>query len=50
MMQTTRVFAAVVLLGVLGTLLFYAVSLVEYFAIPWHVSQRSGTGGHWLSQ
>lgn len=46
MMQTTRVFAAVVLLGVLGTLLFYAVSLVEYFAIPWHVSQRSGTGGH----
>ena len=46
MMQTTRVFAAVVLLGVLGTLLFYAVSLVEYFAIPWHVSQRSDTGGH----
>jgi NitT/TauT family transport system permease protein len=46
MMQTTRVFAAVVLLGVLGTLLFYAVSLVEYFAIPWHVSQRSGAGGH----
>jgi NitT/TauT family transport system permease protein len=46
MMQTTRVFAAVVLLGVLGTLLFYAVSLVEYFAIPWHVSQRSSDGGH----
>ena len=46
MMQTTRVFAAVILLGVLGTLLFYAVSLVEYFAIPWHVSQRSDAGGH----
>jgi len=46
MMQTTRVFAAVVLLGVLGTLLFYAVSLVEHFAIPWHVSQRSGAGSH----
>ena len=46
MMQTTRVFAAVVLLGVLGTLLFYAVSLVEYFVIPWHVSQRGGVAGH----
>jgi NitT/TauT family transport system permease protein len=46
MMQTTRVFAAVVLLGVLGTLLFYAVSLIEHFVIPWHVSQRGGAGGH----
>jgi NitT/TauT family transport system permease protein len=46
MMQTTRVFAAVVLLGVFGTLLFYAVSLIEHFVIPWHVSQRGGVGGH----
>ena len=46
MMQTTRVFAAIVLLGILGTLLFYLVSLVEHFAVPWHVSQRSGTDGH----
>jgi NitT/TauT family transport system permease protein len=46
MMQTTRVFAAVVLLGVLGTVLFYLVSLVEYFAVPWHVSQRSAASGH----
>jgi NitT/TauT family transport system permease protein len=46
MMQTTRVFAAIVLLGILGTALFYLVSLVEYFAVPWHVSQRSDAGGH----
>jgi NitT/TauT family transport system permease protein len=46
MMQTTRVFAAVVLLGVLGTLLFYAVSLIEHFAVPWHVSQRGEASGH----
>jgi NitT/TauT family transport system permease protein len=46
MMQTTRVFAAIVLLGVLGTLLFYAVSLVEHFTVPWHVSQRGDAGGH----
>ena len=46
MMQTSRVFAAIVLLGILGTLLFYLVSLVEHFAVPWHVSQRSGTDGH----
>jgi NitT/TauT family transport system permease protein len=46
MMQTTRVFAAIVLLGVLGTALFYLVSLVERFSVPWHVSQRGGAGGH----
>jgi NitT/TauT family transport system permease protein len=46
MMQTTRVFAAIVLLGVLGTALFYLVSMVEHFAIPWHVSQRNDAGNH----
>jgi NitT/TauT family transport system permease protein len=46
MMQTTRVFAAIVLLGVLGTALFYLVSIVEHFAVPWHVSQRNSAGGH----
>jgi NitT/TauT family transport system permease protein len=46
MMQTTRVFAAIVLLGVLGTALFYLINLIERFVVPWHVSQRSGTGGH----
>ena len=46
MMQTTRVFAAIVLLGVLGTALFYLVSLIERFAVPWHVSLRGTAAGH----
>ncbi len=46
--QITRVFAAVVLLGALGTLLFYLISLSERLTIPWHVSLRGETpgGGH----
>ena len=39
--QTTRVFAAIVLLGILGTILFYIVDLVERIACPWHVSHRA---------
>jgi len=35
-----RVFAALVVLGVVGTLLFYVVEFAERLAIPWHVSQR----------
>jgi NitT/TauT family transport system permease protein len=47
MFQTTRVFAAIVLLGVLGTVLFYLVNLVERWVVPWHVSQRgAGAGAH----
>jgi NitT/TauT family transport system permease protein len=38
--QTTRVFAAIVLLGILGTFLFYIVDLVERLVCPWHVSHR----------
>jgi NitT/TauT family transport system permease protein len=38
--QTTRVFAAIVLLGVLGTILFFIVDLVERLVCPWHVSHR----------
>jgi NitT/TauT family transport system permease protein len=38
--ETTRVFAAIVLLGILGTLLFFIVDLVERLACPWHVSHR----------
>jgi NitT/TauT family transport system permease protein len=41
MFQISRVFAAVTLLGVLGTILFYLVGLVERLVMPWHVSQRS---------
>lgn len=41
MFQTTRVFAAILLLGVLGTVLFYIVDMAERLLIPWHVSHRS---------
>ena len=46
--DTPRVFVALVLLGVLGTVLFYALEFVESLLLPWHVSQRGdahGTGG-----
>jgi NitT/TauT family transport system permease protein len=47
MFQTTRVFAAIVLLGVLGTILFYLVNLIERWVVPWHVSQRgAGAAAH----
>lgn len=39
--QTTRVFAAIVLLGVIGTILFFAVDLAERIVCPWHVSHRA---------
>jgi NitT/TauT family transport system permease protein len=39
--DTTRVFAALVLLGVMGTALFQVVEQAERLLIPWHVSQRS---------
>lgn len=38
--DTTRVFAALTILGVMGTALFYAVEMLERIAIPWHVSHR----------
>jgi NitT/TauT family transport system permease protein len=46
MFQTTRVFVAVLLLGILGTILFYAVVLAERILVPWHVSQRSNEETH----
>ena len=38
--DTTRVFVSLVLLGVMGTILFYAVDVMERIALPWHSSQR----------
>jgi NitT/TauT family transport system permease protein len=38
--ETTRVFVAIVLLGVFGTALFYLVELLERLVCPWHVSHR----------
>jgi NitT/TauT family transport system permease protein len=43
--NTPRVFAAILMLGLLGTLLFFAVDLCERLLVPWHVSQRSQAGG-----
>lgn len=38
--DTTRVFVSLVLLGLMGTILFYAVDALERIALPWHTSQR----------
>lgn len=38
--DTGRVFVAIVLLGLIGTVLFYLVDLGEKWLLPWHVSQR----------
>ncbi|HRY23147.1 MAG: ABC transporter permease [Geminicoccaceae bacterium] len=42
--DTTRVFVSLVLLGLMGTALFYALDFAERLMLPWHVSQR-GEGG-----
>jgi len=39
--DTARVFAALIVLGVMGTVLFYLVDFVERLALPWHVSHRA---------
>ena len=41
MFQTTRVFAAIILLGVMGTILFFLVDIAERLVCPWHVSHRT---------
>lgn len=40
MFDTPRMFVALLLLGVMGTLLFFLVELLERILLPWHVSQR----------
>lgn len=44
MFDTTRAFAAILILGIMGTILFYAVETAERILLPWHASQRGG--GH----
>lgn len=39
--ETTRVFAALVILAIMGTLLFYLIEIVEQKTLPWHVSRRA---------
>lgn len=43
MFDTPRVFVALVILGLLGTVLFYSVDLAERLILPWHVSQRGSS-------
>jgi NitT/TauT family transport system permease protein len=38
--DTPTIFAALVILALLGTALFYAVELVERLVVPWDVSRR----------
>ncbi len=38
--RTERVYAAVLLLAIIGTVLYYAVEIVERQIIPWHESHR----------
>ena len=42
--DTPRVFVALTLLGLLGTILFYLVDVAESMLLPWHVSQRGNHG------
>jgi NitT/TauT family transport system permease protein len=38
--NTARAFVAVILLGLIGTALFYLIVLAEAYFLPWHVSNR----------
>ena len=42
--DTPRVFVSLILLGVLGTVLFAVIELLEKILVSWHVSQRGGDG------
>ena len=39
--DTVRVFVSLLLLGLVGTVLFFAVDYAERLCLPWHVSQRA---------
>lgn len=41
MFDTTRAFAAILLLGIIGLALFFALEMLERYLLPWHVSQRT---------
>lgn len=41
--ETARAFVAILILGLIGTSLFYLVALAERICLPWHVSQRMTT-------
>ena len=39
--DTIRVFVSLLLLGLVGTVLFFLVDYAERLLLPWHVSQRA---------
>lgn len=39
--DTVRVFVSLLLLGIVGTILFFLVDYAERLLLPWHVSQRT---------
>ncbi len=44
--NSARAFAAILILGVLGTIMFYIVEMFERWSLPWHISQRSQKAAH----
>jgi NitT/TauT family transport system permease protein len=40
-LDTSLLFAAIIVLVIMGLVLFLAVSMLERALIPWHVSQRN---------
>ena len=42
--DTVRVFVPLLLLGMIGTILFFLVDYAERLLLPWHVSQRARQG------
>jgi NitT/TauT family transport system permease protein len=46
MFDTARVFAAILVLAVMGVALFWLITLLERFAIPWHASQKEHVSTH----
>ncbi len=45
-LETPMVFATIIVLSIVGLIVYYAVELIEKFAIPWHVSQRKDDRVH----
>lgn len=43
--DTAKMFAAILLLSLVGSALFYAVEWVERLVIPWHLSHRGAPRG-----
>jgi len=46
MFDTARVFAAILVLAVMGVALFWLIAWLERLAIPWHASQREHVSTH----